>query len=310
MRMQLMKLSALTFAITLFAGTVSAQQTCPLQQAFTQPDEGGAVSVKVFRAGSGGAIDGVRPLFFKVPNLKVNTDGTRISYKADDPRGQNGAINNIRNAYNNSARPVSDFEAIRDANWLPRSRVWQVLSDSIIEKDARPGREGLPCMDDKGFLVSMTADTAVAGGFNRVGDCDQSKWIDAATVPALVIPQSSQFGTLGVKKRSVVVAMTTAAPRRVVLGIVGDAGPSKELGEASVAMNGQLNGLASGALPANRQDAIARFQAPSVIVMVLPGNANVSPRPVTAASVEAFAKSRFDAWGGKARLEACLAAMN
>lgn len=302
--------TALTLSACLAAGNATAQSTCPLQNAFSQPDERGTVSVKVFRGQTGTEIGGSRPLLFKVPNLKVNTDGTRISYKADDPRGKNGAINDIRNAYNNHTRPVSDFEAIRDANWLPRSKVWQVLSDNIIEKDARPGKEGMPCMDANGFLVSMTADVAVAGGFGRIGDCDQSKWIDAATVPALVIPQSSQFGTLGVKKRSLVAAMTVAAPHRVVLGIVGDAGPDDELGEASVAMNGQLNGLAAGTLPANRQDAKARFQAPSVIVMVLPGSSNVAPRPITAASVQSFASEKFDAWGGKARLEACLAAMN
>jgi Fungal chitosanase of glycosyl hydrolase group 75 len=307
---RVMTTGILMLAVSAPFGESLAQQSCNLSAAFSRPDERGTVSVRVFEGDASAQVSDAKPLFFKVPDLKVNTDGTRISYKADDPRGRHGAINDIRNAYNNPAKPVSAFEAIRDANWLPRSRVWQVLDDQIIEKDSRPGKEGLPCMDANGFLVSMTADTAVDGGFNHVGDCDQSKWIDASTVPALVLPGSSQFQQRGAKTRSVVVAMTVGAPHRVALGIVGDSGPSNEIGEASVEMNRILNGLPDGTLPSNREDAKERFQAPATIVMVLPGNSNRVPRPINPGSVKEFAKAKFEAWGGKEKLEACLSNMN
>ena len=100
--------------------------------------------------------------FARVPGVKVNTDGTRISYNADDPRAQTKAINDIRNAYRNPSHPIQDFEKIRDAGWQPTSKVWDVLSSAIIEKDKRPGKEGLPCLDEKNYLVSMTAIRATA----------------------------------------------------------------------------------------------------------------------------------------------------
>ncbi len=285
----------------------SQQAGCGFSLSFSQADEGGNQTVRVFRSGPESALDGARPFAFIVPDVKVNTDGTRISYKADDPRGRNGAINDIRNAYRNYKRPVSDFEAIRDAGWQPTERVWQVLSPDIIEMDKRPGREGMPCMDDKGYLVSMTADVAKVGGFNRVGDCDQSKWIDALEIPAFVVPGASRFQKAGVKTRSLVIAMTTSAPNRIALGIVGDSGPRKEIGEASVEMNRILNGLPDGDIPSGRQDAKNRFQAGETVFLVVPGAENRAPRPITKASVSQFAGDRFEAWGGKQRLLSCLA---
>ena len=270
-----------TFFITLLGIAITATPAtsqhadCRFSFSFNQADEGGKQTVRVFRSGPEPGLGGVRPFAFVVPNVKVNTDGTRISYKADDPRGQNGAINDIRNAYRNHKRPLSDFEAIRDAGWRPVERVWQVLSPNIIEMDKRAGREGMPCMDDKGYLVSMTADVAKAGGFNRVGDCDQSKWIDALEIPAFVLPGASKFQAEGVKTRSVVIAMTTTPPNRIALGIVGDSGPRKEIGEASVEMNRILNGLPDGDVPSGRQDAKNRFQAGETIFLVEIGRAHV-----------------------------------
>jgi hypothetical protein len=296
-------LSMLSFVVE---PAMATPTSCGFSLSFAQKDEQGAKTVKVFRAGQNAEIGGSRPLAFVVPNVKVNTDGTRISYKADDPFGRNGAINDIRNAFRNHKWPVSKFEKVRDANWQPVQETWKVLSRKIIEEDKRPGREGLPCMDSAGFLVSMTADTAIEGGFNNVGDCDQSKWIDALTVPALVLPGGSPFQDSGARKRSIVIAMSLDGDRRLAFGIVGDTGPGDEIGEASVEMNRILNGLADGDIPKNRSDAKARFQAGRTVFLVLPGQENVVPRPITGESVGALAKARFEEWGGKERLELCL----
>jgi hypothetical protein len=141
-----------------------APNSCGFMQAFNQPDENGTQTVHVYQGSSSAAIGGVRPFAFVVPDVKVNTDGTRISYNADDPRAQTKAINDIRNAYNNPRHPIQDFETIRDAHWQPTSNVWKVLSSAIIEKDKRPGRQGLPCLDEKNYLVSMTALRATTSG--------------------------------------------------------------------------------------------------------------------------------------------------
>jgi hypothetical protein len=283
---------------------------CGFRHAFTRPDEGGTQSVKVFKADPVPALGNKQPLLF-ISSLKVNTDGTKISYHQDDVTGRRCAdnpsatpcaINNIRNAFNDSGRPESEFTAVRNAGY-PLPRTWQVLSTSIIEKNKSTGK---PCVSSDGYLVSMTADVAVDGGFTRQGDCDQSKWIDALTVPALVLPKGSEFLTLGLKKRSTVIAVSRSATKRVVPGIVGDFGPAKELGEASVAMNAALNGLAETEVPKHRQDGIARFQAGRSAILLIPGDDFVMARPVTRARVTESGKSALDKFGGVDKLYQCI----
>ncbi|MFH0343331.1 MAG: hypothetical protein ACHBNF_14675, partial [Chromatiales bacterium] len=60
---------------------------CDFQRVFTRPDENGAATVKVFEAKAVSLPSGKRPLLF-ITSLKVNTDGTKISYHQDDPTGR------------------------------------------------------------------------------------------------------------------------------------------------------------------------------------------------------------------------------
>lgn len=288
---------------------------CGFRQAFTRPDERGTQTVTVFEGDPVPALGNARPLLF-ITSLKVNTDGTKISYHQDDPTGrrcrQNPAsapcaINNIRNAYRNPARPESEFTALRDAGY-PLPRTWQVLSDNIIEKNRTTGK---PCITPDGYLVSMTADVAVNGGFTRVGDCDPAKWIDALAVPAIVVPKSapalpSQFVQKGVGKRSLVIALSRSATRRIVSGIVGDLGPASEIGEATVAMNRALNGLPETEQPKHRQDAIDRFQAGRTAVVVFPGTQSVMARPLTAPRVAQAGDDALTKFGGVDQLYRCI----
>ena len=257
-------------------------------------------------AADAGSVD-AEPLLF-VSSLKVNTDGTRISYKVDDPRAQHGAINDIRNALRQGAT-IQQFQAVADADWEPVDKTWNILSPAVIEKDTKLHKTGKPCVTSDGYLVSKTADVAIAGGWARDGDCDQSKWIDALTIPALVLPLSSPFQPRKALMRSLVVAMTLDQ-KHIAYGIVGDAGPPDKLGEASVEMNRILNGLPQGAIPSNAADAIRRFQGPESLLIVFPGNENRLAYPVTPQRVHDLAKARFDAWGGQERLKACAAQMN
>ena len=282
-----------------------AVEACSFKVAFQRPDENGTRKVPVYAAKAEPQSGGIEPLAF-VSSLKVNTDGTRISYKADDPRAVNGAINHIQNAMRSGAR-LADFERLAANNWEPVEETWKVLSSSVIEKDTKLRKDNKPCMTSDKFLVSKTADVAVAGGFNRDGDCDQTKWIDALTIPALVVPGGSEFQARHARTRSFVVAMTLGSPRRIAFGIIGDTGPANEIGEASVEMNRMLNGLPAGSVPANRKDAVARFQGPKSIVLIFPGPGNRLAQPITPERVLREVKARFDAWGGEARLTGCLA---
>ena len=307
--------TAMALIATSISTNVYAGQ-CGFQPAFDRPDEGGSVTVKVFQGSAVPALGGARPLLFIVGSLKVNTDGAKVSYNQNDPTGlrcqsspgaASCAINNVRNAFRDHHRPVSDFEAVRDAGY-PLPKTWQVLSQKIIEKNKITGK---PCISADGYLVSMTADVAVAGGFAKEGDCDQAKWIDALTVPALVIPGNeenlpSQFLSLGVAKRSLVIAASRSATKRVVSGIVGDIGPGRELGEASVAMNRTLNGLPDTEQPKHRDDAKERFQAGRTAVVLFPGSSSVLARPITGARVAAAGADILAKFGGAEKLYGCI----
>lgn len=283
---------------------VQTAEPCGFGRAFERPDERGRESVAVYEGRPDAAIGGNRPLAF-VSSLKVNTDGTRISYKVDDPRARNGAINNIANALR-QGQTIADFEAIAAARWEPESRTWRILSKKVIEQHSGTKK---PCVAPDNYLVSMTADVAVADGWNRQGDCDQSKWIDALTIPALVLPGDSpnQFDARTATTRSFVVVMTLEGPRRLAYGIVGDKGPDDELGEASVEMNRMLNGLPDGSVPRNYKDAVDHYQAPRSIILIFPGTANRLAYPITPDRVRQAVTERFEAWGGEARLAACRA---
>ena len=314
MRLWFLRISG-TAAMTALSAAVAFAGQCGFELAFTRPDENGTTAVKVFQADPVSGLGNRRPLLF-ITSLKVNTDGTKISYHQNDPRGRRCesdlaagpcAINDIRNAYNNFQRPISDFESVRDAGY-PLPRTWQVLSPDIIEKNSATGK---PCITADGYLVSMTSDVAVDGGFNRVGNCDPTKWIDALTIPAIVLPKNSsstpsQFAAKGVGKRSVIVAFSRSETKRVVPGIVGDFGPVKEIGEATVAMNGALNGIPASDQPKHRQDAKDRFQAGRTAILLFPGSEFVLTRPIDAARVEAAGKDALDKFGGAEKLYGCI----
>lgn len=275
---------------------------CDLEPAFMQADEQGSRQMQILEGEPVAGLAGARPLAF-VSTLKVNTDGTRISYHRDDPRGRRLAINNILNAMR--AGRISDFERAAANDWEPVEETWRILSDHVIERDAATGK---PCVTADGFLLSMTASPARAEG--AVGDCDPDKWIDALRVPAAVLPGGTNgFSRWAARARSPVLAVTVDRPARRSFGIVGDIGPSDEIGEASVAMNRELNGLPGDAVPANREDAKDRFQAPRSLVIVFPGTANRAGLPLTPERVGAHAQEAFEAWGGEARLESCLVAL-
>lgn len=300
-----------SMALTLSSVASSYAAGCGFQEAFTRPDEEGTRTVKVYRGDPVPALANVRPLLFIVSH-KVNTDGTKVSYGVKDPRGllckdqpnaSSCAINNIRNAYNDPGRPVSDFEAVRNAGF-PVNKTWQVLDPSIIEKDKNTHK---PCVTPDGYLVSMTAEVVEDGGHAHGGDCDQTKYIDALKIPAIVLPKGeNQFAVAGIGKRSIIVAFSSSATKHVVPGIVGDTGPTDQLGEATVAMNRMLNGLPDTEQPKHRDDAKARFQAKATATLLFPGSANKLARPITPERIASGGNTMLAKFGGSEKVYQCI----
>lgn len=290
--------------------TVFATEACGFQRSFDRRNKRSVIHV--YEGNPDVAAHGVRTLAFVVQYLHVNTDGTRISYKVDDPLAQHGAINNIGNALHD-IHAISSFRNIAAHNFEPVSRTWTILDSMIIEKDARTQK---PCIDAQNYLVSMTSVTTTEDGHQHEGDCDQNKWLDALAVPTLVLPKMpkvngrrvpTQFDTRAATDRSFVTVMRLDGNHLASHGIVGDKGPTNELGEASVAMNAELNGFPVGAIPSSSHDANARFEVRRrSVVVIFPGQANWAQYPLKAESVKAASKKLFDDWGGEARLIACL----
>ncbi len=127
-----------------------------LSIAFQQPDEDGKRTLRVYRS-SPTRHGGTRALLF-ISDLKVNTDGTKVSYSQDDPTAASAwltgaagcAINNIRNAFRTDA---AGLRLRACAMRYPEGRTWQLLSPSIIEATgtARSVRHKgrLPRLDDR-----------------------------------------------------------------------------------------------------------------------------------------------------------------
>jgi hypothetical protein len=65
---------------------------CGFRPSFTRPDERGTQTVQVFKGDPVQQLNGARPLLF-ITSLKVNTDGTKISYHTKDVTGRRCASN-------------------------------------------------------------------------------------------------------------------------------------------------------------------------------------------------------------------------
>jgi hypothetical protein len=287
-------------------------QDCGMSRAFMQPDgnaPGGATAVWS---------DPKATALLFIEALNVNTDGTRRSYSVDDFWGEKVALNNLCNA-------MSDACAGLDADALRARRIvtqkahadgWpaDLLKQTRISRSIIPFKGDKPCPAVDGFLVSATA----LARPNVTDVCDIANYVDALTVPALVLPgklknKPSGFADRGAGKGDLAVVIGPGQQASPVFAVVGDTGPGGQLGEASVALNGKL--LGKTAPPKNYNEVRGRgeFKGQSwvvkrAIVLVFPKTHDPKNPHMTVERIDADTKRRFDEWGGIARLKACAAA--
>ncbi len=159
-------------------------------------------------------------------------------------------------------------------------------------------------------LVSMTADVAVAGGFNRIGDGDPSKWIDALTAPAICVAKTD-LCSIAVyrpwsRKAQSCCRLSPRATNRTVLGSSATAVRLKKLAKQNIVMNRKLNGLAEVDQPKHRQDAIDRFQAGRTAVLLFPGEEFILARPVTGTRIAEAGEQALTKFGGSEKVYKCI----
>lgn len=300
------------YSLVAIAGLLSpapAASQCRMSPAFNQPDEGGSRSIAVWS-------DDSSLLFGDA--LNVNTDGTRRSYSVSDFWGEHDALNNLCNAMGDACDGLNSAQ-LRERRLLTQRAAaagWPagLLRQTQLSSSIIPMPNGRPCPAVNGYLVSATA-------LHRphISDvCDLANYVDALEVPALVLPKPARhagptpFQARGAEVGDLIVAANTDGSR-LAYGVVGDLGPSRELGEASIAMNGALLGRTEQ--PTNYNHVRGRGDAyrgrgwgvPFAYVLIFPRTRDEASPYMQRDRIEAAARQRFERWGGVARLTACRA---
>jgi hypothetical protein len=196
-------------------------------------------------------------IFFQT-NLRVNTDGSPLSYHPQDPLGKTIALNNICNGIAvmrgtskdnlclkraTFSEAIGVFEKFRDNNWtVPQG--YRITWANVLPTIKENGKD-VPCVfkagEFKGYFGSLTALTNGLTGDK--GECEIDNQVNPMTVPALVLVGGQNV----VKKFGAKVGdlLVVYHPKTQLFSsaIIGDTGPPDNLGEGSVLLNMKLLGV-------------------------------------------------------------------
>jgi hypothetical protein len=218
-------------------------------------------------------------------NLRVNTDGSPLSYHPQDPRGRTKALNNICNGiavrrsgenknlcFSAFGEAIRVFERWRDSNFqtVPPgfSITWQNVFASVKEN----GKD-VPCVfqtgEFKGYFGSLTA--LKNDLTTNKGECDINDQLNPMAVPALVLAGGQHpVKEFGAKVGDLLVAFN---PRTQLFttAIIGDTGPADNLGEGSVSLNMKLLGTTTP--PTNKEQTFRlSIENANVLLAIIPGS--------------------------------------
>ena len=246
-------------------------------------------------------------------NLRVNTDGSPLSYHPQDPRGRTKAINNVCNAivvrrtnsnanlcFTNFSKAIQVFEQFRDSNFQIVPSGFRITWQNVLATVRENGKD-VPCVfrsgEFEGYFGSLTALR------NNVttdrGECDINDQVNPMTVPALVLASGQNpVVNFGAKLGDLVIAFN---PRTQLFtaAIIGDRGPKDNLGEGSVSLNMKLLGTTTP--PTNKQETFQlSIENTKVLIAIIPGtNVFNVAKPYTAENIN----QRIDKWRTEAGFE-------
>jgi hypothetical protein len=287
------------------AANGAAPPRCDMTSAFRQADEEGKTTTAVWQDASGTSI-----LFADA--MKVNTDGTKRSYSVDDFWGAETALNNLCNASSDKCQSLKTEPQKRARRLLvqdAKAKSWPVelMKATRLDPGIIPLKDGKPCPEVDGFLVSATALHRAT-----ISDvCDLTSYVDALAVNAIVIPrgplvngvrQPSQFATRQVKVGDLAAVMS-ANGSIMTYAVVGDTGPANELGEVSLALAGKLLGKSSP--PVNYKEVKSGWAPGKTFILVFSGTRDATDPYMTQARIDTSASAAFAKWGGIDRMKAC-----
>lgn len=218
-------------------------------------------------------------------NLRVNTDGSPLSYHPQDPRGKDKALNNICNAivikkgasdknlcFTNFSEAIGVFERFRDTNYQTIPQGYRITWNNVLPTVKENGKN-VPCIfksgEFKGYFGSLTA--LKNGLTGDKGECEINDQVNPITVPALVLVGGQNVvKNLGAKVGDLLVAYN---PKTQLFSsaIIGDTGPRDNLGEGSVLLNMKL--LGATAPPTNKAETFKlSIENTQVLVAIIPSS--------------------------------------
>lgn len=235
-------------------------------------------------------------------NLRVNTDGSPLSYHPQDPRGKEQALNNVCNAIavrkGNSKKnlclksfgeAIGVFEKWRDTNYQTIPQGYRITWENVLPAIKENGKS-VPCVfktgDYKGYFGSMTALKNDLTGDK--GECEISNQVNPMTVPALVLLGGKNVvKDFGAKVGDLLVAYNPDT-QIATSAIIGDTGPEDNLGEGSVYLN--MNLLNKTAPPTNKEETFKlSIENSKILVAIIPGSRLFEikdNKPYTAANID------------------------
>lgn len=251
---------------------------------------------------------GERSVILFQTNLRVNTDGSPLSYHPQDPRGQTKALNNICNAiavrrvnsdtnlcltHSGFGQAIHVFEQFRDANFQTVPAGFRITWKKVLATTKENGKD-VPCVfktgEFKGYFGSLTALTNELT--TNKGECDINNQVNPMTVPALVLAGGQnpvkQFGAdLG----DLLIAFNPKT-QLFTTAIIGDIGPADNLGEGSVSLNMKLLGTTTP--PTNKVETFRlSIEDAKVLIAIIPRSRLFRvAKPYTAENVE----QRLNEW--------------
>ena len=242
---------------------------------------------------------GQRKIILFQTKLRVNTDGSPLSYHPEDPRGRTKALNNICNGiavrragqnknlcFSAFGEAISVFERWRDTNFQTVPAGFRITWQNVFAAVKENGKD-VPCTfktgEFEGYFGSLTS--LKNDLTTNKGECEVNNQVNSVTVPALVLAGGEHpVKEFGAKVGDLLVAFN---PRTQLFStaIIGDSGPPDNLGEGSVALNMKLLGTTT--LPTNQQETFRlSIENTNVLIAIIPGSRDFRvAKPYTADNI-------------------------
>ncbi len=225
-------------------------------------------------------------ILFKTP-LRVNTDGSPMSYHPQDPLGSTKALNNVCNAmairkigstknlcFSSFSEAIGIFKKFRDNDWVvPQG--FKITFANVIPPERKDGRD-IPCIFKSGkFEGYFGSLTALKNGLpaGQKGECEADDQINPLKIPALVLVGGvNPVKAFGARVGDLLVAFNPKT-NLTVAAVIGDTGPPDNLGEGSVALNMKLLGTTTA--PKKKSETFAlNIEGQGVLIAIIPASAS------------------------------------